>query len=109
MPKVLSLPSRSLPPVGSIPIAGRIYPGAGQLLTARIEQWARACQPWRVEQGFLLCDLADAFKVTERRLLTALEASGWWMLQGDFDHPLFFPPWVEQRGRATGWAWRHEI
>jgi len=75
----------------------------GQLLTARIEQWARACQPWRVEQGFFGCDLADAFRVPEHRLMTALETTGWWVIWPKSGSGRFIPPWVPQRGRASEW------
>src|SRR4051812_8861031 len=81
-------------PGASVVVHNRAYPGARELLTDRLEAWTRQLPNWRVEQGFLLVDLADALRVHEPRLIKAMRATGWWVLiRHDGRLPLFFPGW----------------
>ena len=108
MAEIVPHPAKPSRPPGAIPIAGRVYPGSGQLLSARIEDWARALPPWRVEQGLLLFDIADAFRIRDRRLLGVLRALGWWIRYPGPHEPMairFYPPWVEQHGHAGPWPY----
>ena len=105
MARVIPHPVEPTHPPGTIPIANRAYPGAGQLLSGRLEAWARALPPWRVAQGLFLFDIADAFNVSERRLLQAMEATGWWLSRPELGRGFttYYPPWVPEHGRASEW------
>jgi hypothetical protein len=91
-------PPASTPTTGSnLVVAGRPARGAGQLLSDRLHGWARAMPPWRVAQGFLLADVADALAVPGRRLRGVMDGTGWWAKPGPGDAWLWLPPWVSDR------------
>lgn len=114
MAKVIQHPAKPMHPPGSIPVGNRAYPGAGQLLSARLEDWARALPPWRVEQGLFMFDILDAFGGPEKRLLEVMEATGWWLycppshdnLRRPF--PRYFPPWIIPASNIEPSSWFDE-
>ena len=93
-------------PGASVVVDHRAYPGARELLTDRIDAWARAMPGWRVEQGFMMVDISDALGAPASRLHTALIGSRWWAKEGPGYVLLWLPPWVpDTRGEAVTHGW----